>query len=470
MKNYDELLEQIASGRNPDQVLEESIGALIPAPDQTAVNVNIQKPVASSTSSPKGGLSMPVDIGTYPIDPQDAVKILFFKVATQLEPFMASLIAFYPEGEEMQYKVQDFVVKTAERISKQIDILGLGDYSDLGWIALAYLAEQDRMPILKNVLYGEYAGEYWMVAYGQCVYQDEDGISSARFESDYRVFRSMINDYDTEDLVTYANVGVGTATEEAELEPEVDITGANDQGLGEGKDEEDEEDVFSVPGAYGEPMAKSLTKIATLSKGDMEEDSVLDNDAIIALGTDSGLTVDQAKELIARASSGKAKPEFQEGEPEDEEGNPKYSEFTAEDVKRRLVRLESASMVSAVINRDEIKELRKELKVRKFREDTGRDTMGIQFEIDPNFDSKKDVNPDEDKPFKDSGAATTPEKAATSVPSTLGTAIDKAIDNIDNAETDVDDELESILFNISGAHPGDESGEGSEDKDRYNAN
>ncbi len=537
MKDFDQLLEQIASGRDASMVLDESIGALIPAPDETAISVNIQKPVATSTNIPKGSLSIPIDVGTYPIDPQDAVKILFFKVATALEPFMASMIAFYPEGEELQYKVQDFVVKAAERISKQIDILHLEEYSDLGWIALAYLAEQNRMPILKNVLYGEYVGEYWMDAYGQCIYKDEDGISSSRFESDYRVFRSMINDYTTEDLITFAQVGTPAQEEtvaavivpEASLKPEVDVTGANDQSsIGEGKDEEDEEDIFSIPGTYGEPVDKSVNKIATLSKGDLEEttgndlvvgntyktpsgmggtfnvkylgkdssgkhqfknihgdfagkvykysdadiaknisesedDSVLDNDAIMALGTDSGLSVDASIDLIKRASSGKErKPELQEEDPEpEEEANPAYSQFSAEDVKRRLVRLESSSMVSAVINREEIKELKKELK-RRIKEDTG-----INIEVDPQFNPDKDVNPNEDKPFKNSGASTQPAKSSTNVPSDIGSSIAASIDKIDNAESDADAEVESILFNISDAHPGDESTQGSEDKTRY---
>lgn len=398
--NIDSLIDNVLSGKDANVLMREALGPTVTAPDQTAVSIDTQKRTPTTTTNPKGPLSMPVDVGSYPIDPQDAVKILFFKLAAMLEPFSANLIAFYPETEDVHYKVQDFISNSAEKINTVITGMKLANYESLAWVAFAYVSEQAKMPLLRNVLIGDYAGEYWLPAYGNCVYKDEDGISSDRFDSDYRTYRSMINEYGIEDLIKFSSVGGGVE----KVVPEMTIPAGGDGGNTVGAAETKTED----------------------------NDSVLDNQSTYALATELGLSVDDAIQRIKDATT-----------KEVEGFNPIFKSLSVEDIKNRLFRYESSPIASRVFYKEEIKSLKDELKIREEY------NTGISMEIDPS----KDVDPNEDKPFKDDGAAPEPEKAAMAIPASLGTEINKAIDMINNSEGSPEEIVDSMVFNLSGAHP-----------------
>ncbi len=447
MKNIDNILELIEAGADIDMILNESTGALIPVPDRTAVSVDIQDTNGASTTSPKGSLSMPSDIGTYPISPADAQKILFFKVANEIEPTITSFLAWYPENDAMQYKVTNFLTKIAEKLSSAIQAIGLGENSDYAWIALSYVGENGRMPLLKQVLYGKYVGDYWLDAYGKCIYDDNDGISPARFESDYKVYRSMINDYDLEDLLMFMSAGStkDTPASEAQLTPQVGISGSDDESTIEEATSFKKGDKVKVNldldfgasyGVIDGPGARGLWTVRLFNNHDkyigthqlaasdiaMESSGV--DDSTMSVAAEIGIPVDQALSLINTASE-----------------SWQYEHLTTDQIEERLHKMESASIMSAIVNREDIVGLRKELGRRKSESYM----PGISFEIDP--PASNGVDPDLDRPFKDSGAFTDPTAADRFKPASIGQDIEDSIDQISEEGADPDEVLDSLLFN-----------------------
>ena len=426
--NIDTMIDDFMKGKEINSLMNEALGPVVTTPNNTAVSIDTQKRTPSTTTNPKGPLSMPADIGTYAIDPQDAQKIMFFKLSTMMDPFVANLLAFYPESEEVHYKVQDFITNAAERMNTVITGLQLGDkFTSLAWVAFAYVAENAKMPLLRNVLAGEYAGEYWMDAYGHCIYQDEDGISSDRFDADYRIFRSMINEYDIPDLIKFASVGEGAEKQQAsEMELPPNVT-TNTQGASESQEKDGEEKT--------------------------EDNSILNGDSTFSIPTDLGIPTDVALARIKDASTKEV----------ESKKNPSYKFTPTEDLQRRLEGLESGPIASQVYYRHEMKSLRDEIKTR-LKEDATMSGTGITTELDP-APTDKDIMPDQDKPFAKSGAATDPKDAAMATPADIGGEINKAIANIDDMTPD--EMVDSILFNMSNAKPeSEEDADGKEKEEK----